>query len=262
MPTDESSAESTGAEGTAQDAATGDAASAGATSKGDAEASAGAASDPPGGPRPASAADVEALRADVATLESTLADLRDELQGRDALAAPRRRGLLSPPRIGDLRRFTTEVSIPVAVLVLETNLQALRILQRALRAGGESGSSDSLGSGSLLGRGAADAGQRALARLDDALADLQSSAVASGGAGGSAVDDLLDEADRLRERVRSELEEMEAETAALEETARADSAPEGGGGTAGADTRTEVPVDVESELDSIRAEVDGTDEDE
>ncbi|MEF8775110.1 MAG: hypothetical protein V5A43_01240 [Haloarculaceae archaeon] len=195
---------------------------------------------------PASRADLDALQGDVTALEETLGDLRDELEGG-------RTGSPFPtPSLANLRRFTSEVSIPMTILVLETNLRALRILQRALRAAPESGAAtDRGGRGGAVSRRAADASLRALGRLDGALADLQSSAVAGGAEGDGTVAELLAEADRLRDRVRTELDRVEASTARADE-AWDTSMDAVGGPTDGGEA---VAVDVDAELDSIRAQV-------
>lgn len=207
----------------------------------------------PGSDQPASGADLDALQADVRALEETLAELRDELDGS------RTSSLLPAPSFRDLRWFTTEVSIPMTVLVLEANVRALRILQRALRSAPESGkATDSGVQDSAVGRRAADASVRALGRLDGALADLRSSAGAAGAGDGGNVTDLLDEAERLRERVRTELDRMEA----TRSRGREDWATASDPGDTPFHQEDAVAIDVEAELDSIRDQVeDENDED-
>jgi hypothetical protein len=187
-----------------------------------------------GSPEPADAADLRALREDVATLEATLEDLKSQLQRRS-----RRR--LRPPGLGAMRRFTTEVSIPMTILVLETNVRALRILQRALEENSTSARTGAGETAGRVGRRAADVSGQALARLGDALADLQESV--SPPADDDSLDGMLDEAARLQERVQSELERMEA-------------GPETGTGASAADDGEEsVAIDVDAELESIKSEI-------
>ena len=62
----------------------------------------------------------------VAELVTTLEDLEDELEPSDERP-------LRPPTPGELRRFTSDVAIPGLILILESNIRALRLLQRALR---------------------------------------------------------------------------------------------------------------------------------
>jgi hypothetical protein len=190
---------------------------------------------------PADAADLRALREDVAGLEETLQDLQSELQGR-----PRRR--FRPPGLRELRRLTTEVTIPMTILVLETNVRALRILRRALD---EESATAGRGAGETagrVGRRAADVSGRALDRLGDALADLQESVAPA--EEDESLDGLLDEAASLQDRVESQLQRVE--TGAGMET----DAP-------GPDDGDQaVAIDVDAELESIRSEIDDEDDNE
>ncbi|MFO7834390.1 MAG: hypothetical protein R6V31_10155 [Halohasta sp.] len=60
-------------------------------------------------------------------LESTLADLRAELDSE------RRRGPPRPPSLGELLRFTEEYTIPTLIALLEATIQSLELLRRTLR---------------------------------------------------------------------------------------------------------------------------------
>lgn len=184
-------------------------------------------------------ADLEALRADVAALEDTLSDLQAELADRSG--PPSR-----PPRLRDLRRFTAEVTIPMAILVLETNVRALRILQRALRVDAEERTGGGGETAASVGRRAADASGVALDRLGDALSDLQHSVSAEEREG--SVGRLLDEAATLQARVQQELErlETEADTAARSDLGETDG--------------ESVPIDVDAELESIKEQVEDEDD--
>ena len=62
----------------------------------------------------------------VAELVTTLEELEDELEPPDERP-------LRPPTPGEIRRFTSDVAIPGLILILESNIRALRLLQRALR---------------------------------------------------------------------------------------------------------------------------------
>jgi len=161
-----------------------------------------------------------------ADLARSLRDLQRELEPR------RRRG---PPTPGDLLRFTDEVAIPAAILVLETNVRALRLLQRAIRLADDRDRPSDDGPG--VGDRAASLGRVTLERLDTALADVQDAIE-----GRPADDDareLLEDARRLRD----EIDERLSEPAGDETVVR------------GRDTE-KVPVDVDAELQSIRDEVD------
>ena len=60
-------------------------------------------------------------------LESTLAELRAELDSE------RRRGPPTPPSLGELLRFTEAYTIPTLIALLEATIQSLELLRRTLR---------------------------------------------------------------------------------------------------------------------------------
>jgi hypothetical protein len=163
----------------------------------------------------------EQLREQVAELADTLGELERELREQ-----PRR------PRLEDLLRFTREVTIPAVILVLRTNIEALRLLQRAL-AFGDRGDS-------RLRERAEEAGRSALSGLDDALADLNEAL--SGTPQDGRARDLLEEARELQNDVESEL-------------ARESQA----GPAVGADEG--VDIDVDAELRSLKDDIDDEDRD-
>jgi hypothetical protein len=156
----------------------------------------------------------EDLEARVGELAETLDRLERELEGRG-----RPRGLL---------RFTREVTIPAVILVLRTNIEALRVLQRALAFADDDG-------GRLRSR-AEEAGRSALDGLDDALREV--SDALSGRPVDSEARDLLDRARDLQAEIEADLDEGEP----------------GPTGTEGVD------VDVDRELRSIKDEVRGEDD--
>lgn len=95
------------------------------------------------------ARDDEDLAALLAELETTLSELRSELddRGGDVRGAPGReirrrdgdRGRWTPPRPptpGDLLRFTTDYTIPTVVATLRATIEALELLRRLLELGG------------------------------------------------------------------------------------------------------------------------------
>lgn len=169
--------------------------------------------------------DLESL---VAELTTTLRELQSEARERES------RGPVRPPTPRELLRFTDEVGIPAAILVLEANIRALELLRRTIRlAGGRPprGSADS--GATATGERVEELGRATLERVDGALADLQ--AAIEGRPEDGEARDLLRDARELRAEIDARLEE----------------APDGdGGGT---------EVDVEAELDSIRDEVDRED---
>ncbi len=171
------------------------------------------------GPDSSNMSSERSLAEDVSDLIRTLESLQRELEPGD-----RRR--LRPPTPRELRRFTTEVTIPAAILVLETNVHVLKLLQRALRQP-EFRETGRRGSPPLSERITGVASD-ALDRLDDTVASLQNSPAQSDGD----VAELLDEARRLQSRIEDELESAQ--------TADTDS----------------VSIDVEAELESIKDDID------
>lgn len=175
--------------------------------------------------------DVAALRKEVTALADTLERIETEL-------SPGRGRRVGAPRLRDIRRFTADVTIPLVILVLETNVRALRILQRALRPAAESG-----GVETGAGRRAADVSRRTLDRLDGVLSDLQNSLTDD-----DSLTDVLDEATALQRRVADELERME------------DAGGRPGADWSGADDTETVSIDVEAELESIKDQLEDEDD--
>ena len=100
----------------------------------------------------------------VADLVRTLRELEDELEPPEPDGTPR----LPTPE--DFRRFTSEVAIPGLILVLETNIRALQLVQRALRIATDSDSSDASAPSRTRAQ-AVKLGQATLSRLDDTLTE-------------------------------------------------------------------------------------------
>jgi len=168
-------------------------------------------------------------------LVTTLQDLETEVEPTTENGRPR------PPTPGELLRFTSDVTIPAAILVLKTNIEALKLLRRALRIA-EGRPTGSSGGHNVRAR-ASELSRTTLSRLDDALSDLQ------GAVEGRPPDDeareLLAEARELRASLAEQLADGEAMVDG--ETAEP----------------TEVPVDVDAELRSIKDDIeDASDGDE
>ncbi|MFC7133919.1 MULTISPECIES: DUF7547 family protein [Salinibaculum] len=165
-------------------------------------------------------ADLPAL---LSELTRSLETLQDELEPSDRRARP--------PTPRELARFTSEVTIPAIVLVLETNIRALRLVQRALRFadGRDVRPSDD---GPRTRQRAVELGRATLSRLDETLTDL-----------GEALEGRPpdDEARELLTRIRDIEDDIEAQ---LEATgAEAEPGPDG------------VEVDVDAELASLKDDV-------
>lgn len=191
---------------------------------------------------------------EIGSLIGALEDLQGELDPGD-----RERRRLPTPR--DLVRFTSEVTIPATILVLETNVRILKLLQRTLRmtAGESPRDAGTSASGEAVRQRAEQLGQRTLGQLEGTLDDLQ------GAIEGRPPNDdaaaLLDEARRLRDEIQSDL--------AASPHAGGPHSPPAGGPTAAdepdangsplgsTDPRsTGVDIDVESELQSLKDQVD------
>ncbi len=174
----------------------------------------------------ASGEDLARLAADLAR---SLRDLQRELEPGD-----RRR--LRPPSPQELLRFTDEVAIPAAILILETNVRALRLLQRAIRlADPDRDRTD--GRDTAVRDRAVQLSQTTVEKLDDVLADVQDAVE------GRPTDD---DAERVLSEAQSLRDEIDDRLAAETESTDADTA-----------TAATVPVDVDAELQSIKDDLDG-----
>lgn len=171
--------------------------------------------------------DLSALITDLVT---TLQDLETEVEPTTDSGLPR------PPTPGELLRFTSDVTIPAIILVLKTNIEALKLLRRALRMA--EGRPTSTGSASAeVRQRATELSTATLSRLDGALTDLQDAVE------GTSEDDeareLIEEAQQLRAEIADRLAENSGEAPA---------------------ESTDVPVDVDAELRSIKDDIDKPDE--
>jgi hypothetical protein len=148
------------------------------------------------------------------------------------------------PDSNDLARFTSEVAIPGLILVLETNIRVLKLLRQTIRMA--EGRDPTRGSESQVRERAESLGQTTLAKLDEALAEMQR-AVDSSEDGEMA--DLLSEARDLQKEVQDRLD---ATAPDAEDATNVDIQDQGG---------EPVDIDVDAELQAIKKDVDD-DEDE
>lgn len=164
-------------------------------------------------------------------LEATLAALREELEGSRRRGPPRR-----PPSPRELLRFTEEYAIPTAIAMLEANVRALELLRAGIRATDPDAAADSVTS--AVRDGVSGVSRATLDRLDRGLAELESSLASGGTPRNPEARELVAEARRLNDEIADRL-------------------------AAAGDTGGDEPVriDVESELDAIREEVDEGDGD-
>lgn len=187
----------------------------------------------------------------VAELESTLRELRAELRPRERQRGPF--GLPAPPSPGEVLAFTNEFAIPTAIAVLEANVRLLEMLQRVLRVGERAPLPDRSQSGesASVGRVTRDT----VAALDESLSDLQTAIEDGSLPRNDAAREILQDARRLNTEIVDELrastqangESTEPSTDALEPAELVDAG---------------VDVDVGSELQSIKDEVDAAENDE
>lgn len=206
----------------------------------------------------------------VEELAETLERLREEL--REGEPRPQRGpfGVPRPPTPREVLRLTEGYAIPTLVAVLETSVRVLELLGAAIRiADGrplDDAGAATYGTGSVPAAGVTSASRRTLERLDDALADLQQAA-AGGNPSNPELRDLLEQARNLRAEVDRRLTEATSradQSTELPSEAMSEASPdgdEGAGVAAGSDREDRpersdsVPVDVESELESIKREV-------
>lgn len=166
---------------------------------------------------------------ELSVLVGDLSDIVEELQSE----LKSNQGQPRAPTPRQLAEFTSEVTIPGIILVLETNVRALRLFQRTLRhAEGRSGG----GAETQARKRVSDLGRTTLSRLDDALMDL-----------GSALDDSRGTGDArdLLEDVRDLQSDIDARLDTVAGPASDDDDPDG------------VDVDVDAELQSLKNDAEG-----
>jgi len=140
------------------------------------------------------------------------------------------------PSSGDLSRFTSEVAIPGIILVLETNIRVLRLLRRTIRMADGRDPRRERGQSEVRARAEA-LGQTTLEKLDDALAELQSSVEESEG---GEMEEILREARALQTDIRERLDS--GQESDLEARGSVDGEP--------------VGIDVDAELRAIKNDLD------
>ena len=215
------------------------------------------------------------LRARLDELESTLTTLREQLDDDPRQPPTIPRGLPGggrrpprPPRLRELLHFTEEYTIPTLISILETNVRLLRLTGAALRALDPERSAAPSDDGAVSR--AIDAG-RGLStdRLTSTLEELND-AIAGTEAPDPEARELLSEAEALSAEIQDRLRDAnEAADAGREERRNRDDADDPvsidvADGSEGADSDAEESAspepDVDAELDSIREEVRGTED--
>jgi hypothetical protein len=174
------------------------------------------------------------LTALVTDLVRTLQELETEVEPTTDSGLPR------PPTPGELLRFTSDVTIPAVILVLKTNIEALKLLRRALRMA--EGRPTSTSASNEVRQRASDLSRATLSRLDGALTDLQRAVE------GTPEDEEARELIHEAQQLRSQIQERLADETGVPPEADPDGA-------------TDVPVDVDAELRSIKDDIEGRDDD-
>jgi hypothetical protein len=186
-----------------------------------------------------------------------LADLTRSLQELQTEIEPDRR--LRPPTLRELSQFTSEVAIPGLILILETNIRVLKLLQRTIRlAEGK----DPTGNSTVPEmRDRAERLSRAtLSQLESTLSEVQSAV--EGRPNNDETDQLLSEARTLRDQIQDELERRSQQRDGADESATGGS--EGHDGQSVDESEFEddtVDIDVESELKSIKDNLEDVEDD-
>jgi hypothetical protein len=187
----------------------------------------------------------------VTDLVRTLRELESELEPPSPEDGPR----LPTPR--DLRRLTSEVAIPGLILVLETNIRALRLLQRALRLA--EGADTAREETSRIQEQARSVSETTLERLDDALVDLRDAV--EGRPNEAEAAELLDQARDLRAEVQERLREAGRENGAVPDSGETQSDPTGDSEATDDGPETDGDqVDVDAELRTIKSELEDIDD--
>ena len=195
------------------------------------------------------------LEEQVDELRRELSTLRDRLEGEMRPPPTGPLGLPRPPTPGELIRFADEFAIPAAIAVLEANIKALELVQGALRLlDPDRGAVE----GERARRRAESVGRSALTRLDRTVEDLQ-----------RALDDgtlpreenareIVEDARRLRGEIADRMGDVEnGDRPDPEDSDRSEATDRGReSGDREAD-ETPIEIDVDEEIDSIRAELDG-----
>jgi hypothetical protein len=173
-----------------------------------------------------------------------LTDLTRTLRELEREVEPERPDGPRLPTPSELSRFASEVAIPGLILLLRTNIRALQLLRRALRlADGRNPSPD--GTVTEARNHAEKVGRASLSQLDDVLSELQSSLEAR--PQDDEANELLTRARDLRDEIHDEMQETNA--------------AENGDGTDTDDETDAVSIDIESELQSLKDNIEDAEDD-
>ena len=214
------------------------------------------------------------IAAQLDALETTLTDLRGELRADD------RRGPPQPPRLGELLRFTEQYTIPTLIAILEATIRSLELLRRTLRLADPTRAAreEQAAARSRLDEVGSEAGRQ----LADALTELRTALSETDLPEDGEARDLITDARELTGEIESRLRDAETTVSDHRETERngtgaqtptdtadggvlidvSDAATTASGESADYDSDhtsdTGPEVDVDAELESIKAELSDT----
>lgn len=180
------------------------------------------------------------LEKQVEKLQRSLEELRREIEPRPPRGPG---GLPRPPTPRELMRFADRQAIPTAIAVLEANVRTLELLQAALRlADPERAAAEEA---DRTRARTEELSRRSLDRLDSVLRDLQEATRGDTLPPNSDAREILEEARRLGAEISDGIDGAErVRTGERQERSSEEAEGEEG-----------VEIDVEDELDSIRAEL-------
>ncbi len=197
------------------------------------------------------------LEEQVDELRRELSTLRDRLEGEMRPPPTGPLGLPRPPTPGELIRFADEFAIPAAIAVLEANIKALELVRGALRLlDPDRGAVE----GERARRRAESVGKSALTRLDRTVDDLQRALEDGTLPRDENAREIVEDARRLRGEIADRIERRENG----DRRSRTDRDHRE---SAGSDRENEereatpIEIDVDEEIDSIKAELEGGEED-
>ena len=172
--------------------------------------------------------DDEELEALLSELESTLAELRRDLDAEREAGGPRRRPRPPrPPSVGDLLRFTNDYTIPTVIATLQATIEALQLLRRFLEltAGTDRDRGrTSAGDGSILSPALSSARDRAASDATDALGRLRTALAEADLPEDEESRDVIEDARSLSERIEERIADSRETVARERDRERSDEA--------------------------------------
>ena len=196
--------------------------------------------------------DDEELAELVSELEETLRELRAELGPEPPRRPPRGPGgLPRPPTPREVLSFAGDYAIPTTIAFLEANVRALEMLQRVIRLGDPDRTAEA---GRAVNERAARMGRDTVSALGEALSNVERELEEGTLPRSGEARDVLEDARRLNRDVADWIRDAETDADESRVRIERDEAAEE------EESATDISIDVDSELDSIRDEIRGVDE--